>query len=132
GVWSGWLDEDDARALVEEEATAWGMTARDVYLAASPMSHSAPQRFPLMTLLQGGSVVVPRAFDAGVVSALVTSGAVTTTFLAPVPLQRLLGDDEVRGHAMRLVAHAGVPCPAKVRAAARGAFGDDVVREFYG
>ncbi|MCB0908367.1 MAG: acyl--CoA ligase [Nocardioidaceae bacterium] len=132
GVWSGWLDDADARALVDEEATAWGMTPDDVYLAASPMSHSAPLRFPLMTLLRGGSVVVPTGSDVDVVRALVEAGAVTTTFLAPVPLQRLLGDDEVRTHAMRLVAHAGAPCPAKVRAAARRAFGDDVVREFYG
>jgi acyl-CoA synthetase (AMP-forming)/AMP-acid ligase II len=132
GVWSGWLDDADAQALVDEETTAWGMTPDDVYLAASPMSHSAPLRFPLMTLLRGGSVVVPTEFDADVVRALVEAGTVTTTFLAPVPLQRLLGDDEVRTHAMRLVAHAGAPCPAKVRAAARRAFGDDVVREFYG
>lgn len=132
GVWSGWLDDADARALVEEETTAWGMTSEDVYLAASPMSHSAPLRFPLMTLLSGGSVVVPTAFDVDIVRPLVESGTVTTAFVAPVPLQRLLGDDEVHTHAMRLVAHAGAPCPAKVRAAARRAFGDDVVREFYG
>jgi long-chain acyl-CoA synthetase len=132
GVWSGWLDDEMAQALVVEELEAWGIVSADRYLAVAPMSHSAPLRFPLMTLMAGGTVVIPPSFDPHTVSLLIDSAAVSTTFLAPVHLQRIL-DNCAPSHAdMRLVAHAGSACPAHVRRAARDVFGDDRLREFYG
>lgn len=132
GVWSGWLPELLARDLVGEELTAWGITATDRHLVCGPMSHSAPLRFPLVTLMAGGSVVIPRSFDPAVASALIETGAVSTTFLAPTHLQRILEVRAPSRHAMRLVAHAGSPCPLHVRRQAREVFGDQVLREFYG
>ncbi|MGE0820161.1 MAG: class I adenylate-forming enzyme family protein [Candidatus Nanopelagicales bacterium] len=132
GVWSGWLDDEDADALLAEERDMWGIGPDDVYLAAAPMSHSAPLRFPLITLRCGGSVLVTPAFDPHVVSQLIESGAATTAFFAPAHLQRILDNARPARHSMRLLMHAGSACPDHVRRAAREVFGDDVLREFYG
>jgi acyl-CoA synthetase (AMP-forming)/AMP-acid ligase II len=131
-VWSGWLTERQARALMAEETAAWGITAADRHLVCGPMSHSAPLRFPLLTLAAGGSVVIPRGFDPAVASGLIASGAATTTFMAPAHLQRILDAGAPTSHTLRLLAHAGSPCPLHARTAARACFGDEVIREFYG
>jgi long-chain acyl-CoA synthetase len=131
-VWSGWLSRADSAALVAEEQSTWGTSAADRHLVCGPMSHSAPLRFPLFTLAAGGSVAIPGRFDPHVVARLIESGAVTTTFMAPAHLQRILDADPPSRTAMRLVAHAGSACPEHVRRRARDLFGDDVLREFYG
>lgn len=132
GVWSGWLDDAASNSLVSEETEAWALSSSDQHLVVAPLSHSAPLRFPLMTLMVGGSIVVPPGFEATVVSALIDSGRVTTTFMAPAHLQRLLETASPKVPQMRLVAHAGSACPDHVRKLARTTFGDDALREFYG
>ena len=132
GVWSGWLDDEESQALVAEETDAWALSASDRHLVVAPLSHSAPLRFPLMTLMTGGTIVVPSAFDPHVVSRLINNGEVTTSFMAPAHLQRLLETAPPADPRMRLVAHAGSACPDHVRRLARATFGDEALREFYG
>ena len=132
GVWSGWLDDEESQALVAEETDAWALSATDRHLVVAPLSHSAPLRFPLMTLMTGGTIVVPSAFDPHVVSRLINNGEVTTSFMAPAHLQRLLETAPPADPRMRLVAHAGSACPDHVRRLARATFGDEALREFYG
>jgi len=133
-VWSGWLSPEAAGAWIEDEIAAWGITADDVHLVCGPLNHSAPLRFALMTLLAGGSVIVPPTFDAATVRSAIEDHGVTTSFMAPAHLQRLR--DHVDGgsirHQMRLLAHAGSTCPDAVRLWAHETFGLDVVYEFYG
>ena len=131
-VWSGWLTRDQGQALVAEEQQAWSIGAADIHLVCGPMSHSAPLRFPLMTLAAGGTVVIPRGFDAQVAGRLIESGRVSTAFMAPTHLQRILDVGPPAHSSMRLVAHAGSPCPLHVRDRARAVFGDAALREFYG
>jgi long-chain acyl-CoA synthetase len=131
GVWSGWLSEADARALADEERDTWSLTSDDVHLVSGPLSHSAPLRFALQTLLHGGSVLVPESFDARRASSLVESVA-TTAFMAPVHLQRLLDTAPPRRTSLRLLAHAGSSCPEHLRRRAMACFGLDVLVEFYG
>jgi long-chain acyl-CoA synthetase len=131
-VWSGWLTRAQAEALVAEERAAWGFGPDDVHLVCGPMSHSAPLRFPLLTLAAGGSVVVPPRFDPVAASRLIEAGAVTTSFMAPVHLQRILDARPPARTSLRLLAHAGSACPSHVRHRARMVFGDDALREFYG
>jgi long-chain acyl-CoA synthetase len=131
-VWSGWLDRHAAGVLVAGEGSAWAIGPADVHLVCGPMSHSAPLRFPLVTLATGGSVVVPHGFDPLVASRLIESGTVTTTFMAPAHLQRILAAGPPAAASMRLVAHAGSACPLHVRTGARTLFGDAALREFYG
>lgn len=132
GVWSGWLDDDAANALLAEEAAAWDLSPTDRHLVVAPLSHSAPLRFPLMTLMAGGSIVVPTSFDPAVVSRLIEDGHATTAFMAPAHLQRLLETCPPANPRMHLVALAGSACPDHVRTLARATFGDDALREFYG
>jgi long-chain acyl-CoA synthetase len=136
GVYGGLLEPADAHAAVRDEREVWGFAPDDVHLVAGPLYHSAPLRFALGTLLAGGAVqVLPRWSVEGFRDA-VAAGA-TTTFLAPTPLQRLLR--AVDAHripfdtsGIRLLAHAGAPCPAPVKERAIEVFGLDAVWEFYG
>lgn len=131
GVWSGWLSEDAADALAREERETWDLSKDDVHLVCGPFSHSAPLRFALQTLLVGGSVLIPKKFDAEVMSSLVERVA-TTTFMAPIHLQRLLDTAPPRVSALRLLAHAGSSCPEPLRRRAIECFGADTLVEFYG
>jgi long-chain acyl-CoA synthetase len=131
GVWSGRLTRTDSLALAAEERSAWGLVETDVHLVSGPFSHSAPLRFALHSLLNGGAVAVPRGFDARVASALIERGVVNTAFMAPVHLQRLVDSAPPPRTNMRLVAHAGASCPDRVRLAAIDRIGESSLVEFY-
>jgi long-chain acyl-CoA synthetase len=132
GVWSGVLSEAQASRLWGEEQEQWHFAADDVHLVCSPLQHSAPIRFALGTLLAGGTVVLPGAFSVEGVAAAVAAHAPTTTFCTPAHLQRL---DEQGSLAvlssLRLVAHAGAPCPEALKRRAIEALGS-TLWEFYG
>jgi long-chain acyl-CoA synthetase len=102
------------------------------------MYHSVSVRFAGGTLLRGGTCVILPAFDAATAGEALDggSGAVpTTTFLAPSALARLLADSgSVRSRfaALRLLVHAGSPCPPPLKRAAFDLLGPDVLWEFYG
>ncbi|MGH9018866.1 MAG: class I adenylate-forming enzyme family protein, partial [Acidimicrobiales bacterium] len=133
GVWTGVLDEDEARALFEDEADLWGFEAGDRHLVCAPMYHSVSIRFAAGTLLRGGSLVVLPRFEAAEAAEALHRYRPTTTFMAPTALRRLLGvDDGRRWASLRLLVHAGSPCPPAVKGAAMARTGRGVVWEFYG
>jgi len=140
GVWSGVLDEDDARKLFEDEADLWGFEAADRHLVCSPMYHSVSIRFAAGTLLRGGRLIVLSRFDAATAASAVVRYRPTTTFLAPTALQRLLHHDDASGGAtppglwdsFRLVVHAGSPCPPALKRAALERVRPGALWEFYG
>lgn len=137
GVWSGTFDEATGAAWVREETSLWGLGADDVHLVCGPLHHSAPLRFAAMTLLAGGDAVVPGSFDADGFAAALTDHRVTSTFVVPAHLQRLLGPggpgpERLTTSSLRLVAHAGAPCPEPLKRRAIDTFGADVLWEFYG
>jgi long-chain acyl-CoA synthetase len=142
GVWSGVLEPASATALWAEEAGLWGMAPDDVHVVASPLYHSAPLRFALVTLLHGGDVVLPGRFDAARFAAACAAHRATTTFLAPTQLGRLRGVLDGGGNggegaggplgSLRLLAHAGAPCPDGVKRWALDVLGPERVWEFYG
>ncbi len=136
GVWSGAPDELAGAAWVDEETELWGFAADDTHLVCGQLHHSAPLRFAAMTLLAGGDVVVPGTFDPATFATSLAAG-VTTTFVVPAHLQRLLGPGsagaaEFDTSSLRLVAHAGAPCPEPLKRLAIDAFGPSVLWEFYG
>jgi acyl-CoA synthetase (AMP-forming)/AMP-acid ligase II len=131
GVWSGWLSAEHSEALAREERETWNFNQNDVHLVSGPFSHSAPLRFALHTLFYGGSVLVPRTFDATVASSLIDNVA-TTAFMAPIHLERILDAVPPEQSSLRLLAHAGSNCPELVRRRAIACFGADVLVEFYG
>jgi long-chain acyl-CoA synthetase len=136
GVWSGWLTPEHAEAAVLEERDLWEFGPDDVNLAVSPLYHSAPLRFAAGTLLAGGAIAVVPFAPADVAQAFATLRP-TTMFCVPAHLQRLFAWTDATGssldtRSLRLVAHAGAPCPTPVRLRAHETFGRDVVWEFYG
>jgi long-chain acyl-CoA synthetase len=136
GVWSGILDPSAARALLAEEQDLWGFEAGDTHLVLSPLHHSAPLRFAMGTLLAGGDVVAPGGFDPAAVTDAIVRHRPTTMFCVPTHLQRLFRRwDEVGTpdlSSFRLVAHAGAPCPPRVKERLLAEFPPGSTWEFYG
>ena len=136
GVFSGLLDDAAVRALVDEERALWGFAAGDVNLVLSPLHHSAPLRFAMGTLLAGGRIVVPGAFDPAAVTAAIERERPTTMFCVPTHLQRLFRHWDQTGvpdlASFRLVAHAGAACPPEVKRRLIELFPDGSTWEFYG
>ena len=136
GVYSGTLTLGSAEALVAEERELWGFEASDVHLVLSPLHHSAPLRFSIGTLLAGGRIVVPGAFDPAAVTEAIIAERPTTMFCVPTHLQRLFSHWDQYGvpdlTSFRLVAHAGAACPPTVKERMVEVFPDGTTWEFYG
>ncbi len=138
GVWSGLWDGPTAAAALADEADQWSFGPDDVHLVCSPMYHSVSVRFAGGTLLAGGTCIILDRFDAEVAAAALEGSfglAPTTTFLAPAALTRLLalpGSGPDRFARLRLLVHAGSPCPPALKRAALEMVGPGVLWEFYG
>ncbi len=138
GVWSGIWDAPTAAAAFADEADLWSFGPADVHLVCSPMYHSVSVRFAAGTLLRGGTCVILPSFDAAMAGDALDGGSgtvPTTTFLAPSALARLLADPgSVRSRfaSLRLLVHAGSPCPPPLKRAAFDLLASDVLWEFYG
>lgn len=133
GVWSGVLTDADAVALLAEERELWGFEPGDLHLVCSPLHHSVAIRFGGGTLLAGGDVLLPGPFDARTVAGAIAEHRPTTTFMVPAHLQRFFALGELPDpRSLRLVAHAGAPCPPALKERAIALFGPDAVWEFYG
>lgn len=126
------MSDADVDAQSDDERSTWGFSSSDLHLVCGSLSHSAPLRFALFTLLYGGAVVVPPESDAKLLSEFIAEGGVTTTFMAPIVLQRILDRAPPVRHSLRLLAHAGAPCPEQVRHRAIDCFGVAPLVEFYG
>ena len=136
GVTTGLLDEATARLVYEDEAAVWRFDASDLHLVCSPMYHTVSVRFSTITLLAGGSLVILSRFDAATALDALRRLRPTTAFLVPTHLQRILqhpglGADE-HFDSLRLLAHAGAPCPENVKRATMARARPGVVWEFYG
>jgi long-chain acyl-CoA synthetase len=134
GVWSGVLDDSDARALFEDEADLWGFSDRDTHLVCSPMYHSVSVRLAGAALLRGGRVVVVPRFEAAVAVAALDQFEPTTTFMAPTALQRVMSESGRSDHfaTLRLLVHAGSPCPVALKRSVLARVRSGVLWEFYG
>jgi acyl-CoA synthetase (AMP-forming)/AMP-acid ligase II len=136
GLTTGLWDDATARAVFEDEANVWHFDPSDLHMVCSPMYHTVSIRFSTSTLLAGGSLAILSRFDAGVALDTLRRLRPTTAFLVPTHLQRILqhpglGADETFD-SLRLLAHAGAPCPETVKRATMARARPGVVWEFYG
>ncbi len=136
GVTTGVWDEATARAVYEDEAAVWHFDPSDLHMVCSPMYHTVSIRFSTNTLLAGGSLVILSRFDAETALDTLRRHRPTTAFLVPTHLQRILqhpglAPDEVFD-SLRLLAHAGAPCPESVKRATMARARPGAVWEFYG
>ena len=136
GVTTGIWDEATARAVYEDEASVWHFDPADLHLVCSPMYHTVSIRFSANTLLAGGSLAIVSRFDAATALHALRRHRPSTAFLVPTHLQRILqcpdlGPDE-RFDSLRLLAHAGAPCPESLKRAVMARANPGTVWEFYG
>jgi long-chain acyl-CoA synthetase len=136
GVTTGLWDEVTAQQVFDDEADQWEFAAGDLHMVCSPMHHTVSIRFAAGTLLRGGSLVILTRFDAAAALGVLRRERPSTTFLAPTHLQRLLGlhdlGDEERFDSLRLLVHAGSPCPPSLKRAAMDRVRTGALWEFYG
>jgi acyl-CoA synthetase (AMP-forming)/AMP-acid ligase II len=105
-------------------------------MVCSPLYHTVSVRFSAGTLLSGGSLAILSRFEAATALEVLRRLRPTTAFLVPTHLQRILqlgelGSDEQFG-SLRLLAHAGAPCPPSLKRATMGRVRPGAVWEFYG
>ena len=107
-----------------------------VHLVAGPLYHSAPGSFALFAAVIGGTVVVMRRFDPEHALHLIQTHRVTSTFMAPALVKRIVDlPESVRARydvsSMRSLVVAAAPCPMRVKEEALRYFGP-CFYEFYG
>ena len=136
GVTTGVWDEGTAKAVFDDEADLWQFNADDLHLVCSPMYHTVSIRFAAGTLLRGGSLAILTRYDPAQALRVLRDLSPTTTFLAPTHLQRLLALDTLDADetfdSLRLLVHAGAPCPPALKRAAMARVATGALWEFYG
>ena len=137
GVWVPPVGEREASQASAEFRSLWGLDADEVHLVCSPLSHSAPHRFALRVLEAGGTVVIRDRFEAADVLASFELFGVTSTFMVPTHLERILALPPATRtrhdlSSLRLVAHAGAPIRQATKRGALELFPPRSVWEFYG
>lgn len=137
GVWVAPLSEGRAAQISERFRALWALAADDIHLVCSPLAHSAPLRFALRTLEAGGAVALLGRFDARAALAAIELYGITTTFMVPTHLERIvaLGHVGPSRHdlsSLRLLAHAGAPIRRATKEQVIAGFPADSVWEFYG
>ena len=131
-----------ARRLAVDQASilprmkAFDLARPHVHLAAGPLYHSAPGAFALYTHVFGGTLVIMPKFDAEEALDLIARHRVTSSFMAPILLKRIVDLPEaVRARydvsSMQVIVVAAAPCPMKVKEDVLRYFGP-VLFEFYG
>jgi len=115
-------------------ATFWGFGPDDVHLMCGPMYHTAPSAYALMSLGEGGTVVVMARWDSAECLRLIESERVTTAQMVPANFIRILEADwkSYDRSSVRKVLHAAAPCPVPVKRRIIEVFPPDTVWEYYG
>ncbi|HEY5384505.1 MAG TPA: AMP-binding protein [Acidimicrobiales bacterium] len=136
GVTTGLWDERTAQQVFEDEAGVWDFDTQDLHMVCSPMYHTVSIRFASCTLLAGGSLAILSRFHAPTALDTLRRHRPTTTFLVPTHLHRILQDPgldaDEKFDSLRLLAHAGAPCPDTVKRATMERVRPGGVWEFYG
>ena len=112
----------------------FGLRESDVHLMCGPGYHSAVGFFSALHQLLGSTVVVQPKFEADDALDLIERNRVTTTFMAPTLLQRLLDAQERRPRdvsSLRALIIGAAPFPYALKQRAESVFGQ-ILWEFYG
>lgn len=114
----------------------FGLRPDDVHLVAGPLYHSAPLAFATIAQALSNTSVIMRKYRPEDALRLIERHRVTTTFMAPTLVKRLLQvPEETFGKydisSLRVLIVAGAPCPQTVKEAVWNRIGP-VLYEFYG
>ena len=106
----------------------------NVYLAAGPIYHAAPLAFSLITLLLRGTIVTMRKFDPVQAFSFIEKHKVSTTFMAPILIKRMLNVPDKKRYntsPLKVLICAAAPASPELKRSAVEFFGP-VFYEFYG
>jgi len=112
----------------------FGLNQSGVHLMCGPGYHSAVAFFATLHGVLGATNIIQPKFEAESALDLIERHAVTTTFMAPTLLQRLVDAQERRPRnlsSLRAVILGAAPCPHALKVRAEAALGQ-VLWEFYG
>jgi acyl-CoA synthetase (AMP-forming)/AMP-acid ligase II len=119
---------------VLQVVSIFGLKQSDIHLVCGPGYHSAVAFFAALHQVLGATDVVQPKFEADGALDLIERHGVTTTFMAPTLLQRLV-DAQVRRprdvSTLRALILGAAPCPHSLKVRAEAVFGQ-VLWEFYG
>ena len=137
GVYVAPYDAAEAQRLSMRFRAMWDLRPDEIHLVCSPLAHSAPLRFALRTLEAGGAVCVQERFDAEATLAAIELFGVTSAFMVPTHLKRILalgrtGLARYDLSTMRMLVHAGAPIGPATKQGVMDAFPPGAVWEFYG
>jgi long-chain acyl-CoA synthetase len=132
--------QPDAEAMEQARAgliAMWGFTPDDVYGLAGPGYHAGPGGYCFTTTWLGGTVVAMPAWDARTFLSTVERHRISTVFLTPAHLIRILEvpDDERAAYdlsSLRLLIQSGAPCAVDVKRRILDALPNTEVSEMYG
>jgi acyl-CoA synthetase (AMP-forming)/AMP-acid ligase II len=116
--------------------SVFGLNPNDVHLMAGPGYHSAVGFFSALSQLLGATVVIEKRFDAAEALGLVAQHGVTTTFMAPTLIARMLNLPEdfragIDHSSFQQIITGAAPCPISLKEKCIAYFGP-VLWEFYG
>lgn len=141
GVVHGVVDSSVAARNMEGQLALWGWTPDDVYILSGPAYHAGPGGYVMAASYVGAPTVVlpsPKgSFDAQEWLRLVDRHRVTISFMVPAHFIRILEvpDDEQAAcdlSSLRLIVHAGAPCPMPVKRRIIDALAPGEIAELYG
>jgi fatty-acyl-CoA synthase/long-chain acyl-CoA synthetase len=121
-------------ANVLQVISIFELAQSDVHLMCGPGYHSAVAFFSTLHQLLGATVVVQPKFAADDALDLIQRHRVSTTFMAPTLLQRLVDAQLERPRdvsSLRALILGAAPCPYELKVRAEAVFGK-VLWEFYG
>ena len=137
GVYAAGYDLAEAESLSLRFRNMWDLRPDEIHLVCSPLAHSAPLRFALRTLEAGGAVVVQEKFEAEPTLAAIELFGVTSTFMVPTHLKRILalgrkGLARYDRGTVRTLVHAGSAIDQETKRRVIEVFPEGSVWEFYG
>jgi acyl-CoA synthetase (AMP-forming)/AMP-acid ligase II len=115
----------------------YGLVPEDIHLTVCPLYHSAAYAFSHMALMIGNTLVVQGHFDPLETLRAMRSHAVTTTFMVPTQINRIVSLpprqlEDLKPTGLRAMVVAAAPFPFPLKKKAVEFFGEGRMYEFYG
>ncbi len=125
------------RALLAAMMAELNFGSSEVHLVTGPLYHAGPNAFALLTHITGGTLVVMRSFDPAEWVRLVTERRVTSAFVTPTHLKRIvaLADEVLAGadlSSLRTVIANAAPVPYALKQEVVAKLGEGFLYEVYG
>jgi fatty-acyl-CoA synthase/long-chain acyl-CoA synthetase len=129
-----WRPQGADAVYLMQMISIFELTQLDVHLVCGPLYHSAVGLFSVLNQVLGATVVVLPKFDADAALQQIEQHRVTTSFMAPTLLMRLVDAQESNPRdlsSLRAIFLGAAPCPHALKVRAEKTFGP-VLWEFYG